>query len=231
VRESTGGALAKGPFRSATERTLESSLGEYYERYIPGELLRTWFWNGKAICAEIETPPWVEGDGITTLQDLILRRAGYLRPPSDGERTTLLSACEEALRFFGCSLMTVIPKGVAQLIGTEPHPALAHPSDRRIFDLLSAPDQPWLTILREAGRLLFGAIPESIRENTLFTVDATLDRQQRIWFLQVDDRPLVQPAVYPAIVESLLDSRAASDLASCEIVERAAAEPPQDKEE
>lgn len=48
----TSGWRWEGPYSAASDRPLDPSRREHYQRFVPGELHRIWFWGGSAICAE-----------------------------------------------------------------------------------------------------------------------------------------------------------------------------------
>jgi hypothetical protein len=60
--------------------------------------------------------------------------------------------------------------------------------------------------LRNAGPLLWEAIPEEERQSTAYTVDFIADRDNHAWFLEMNCNPGIHPDVYPHILESLLGS-------------------------
>ena len=50
---------------------------------------------------------------------------------------------------------------------------------------------------------LVEAIPESIRENTVFSVDGVVDETEDLWCFGMDCNPHIHPDIYPSILESL----------------------------
>lgn len=58
--------------------------------------------------------------------------------------------------------------------------------------------------LENAGKQLWLEIPEDMRVNTLFTLDAILDPMDRLWFLEMNSNPVVHPDLYRPILRSLL---------------------------
>jgi hypothetical protein len=57
------------------------------------------------------------------------------------------------------------------------------------------------------GLRLVEAIPPESRPQTLFTVDAVLDREQKLWVLEMNSNPTVHPLAYPAIVAGAMQSQ------------------------
>lgn len=205
VKPSSTEAIApiRGPFRSGSDQPLRD--GEYYERYVDGDRLRIWFWNESPICAEQERSPCVIGDGRSPLGDLILHRASYTGPRSEREGAALLEEATVFLRFHGRTLETVLARGERQIVDLRHGSALRHPSDRRTHDLRAATELRWTAAARALGTAAYLAIPEPIRKDTLFTVDAILDTNEQPWFLEMDCSPTVHPFAYPAILASLFE--------------------------
>lgn len=202
---SSATARVRGPFRAANEQPVDPEQGEYYEPYLEGDRLRLWFWNGKPICAQLDGPPAVIGDGKSPLRELILHRASYTGPRREEEGLALLDAAKVFLRFRGRTLDTVLARGERQTVDLRHGSALRHPSDRHTIDLRGATDLPWMPVVDKTGAVLFDTIPEPIRANTLFTVDAILDPRDQLWLLDMDCDPAVHPLTYPEIVASLFE--------------------------
>ena len=57
--------------------------------------------------------------------------------------------------------------------------------------------------LAEAGPVLWRAIPENRRDATLYTVDAIMDGDGQVWFLEMNCNPAVHPDAYFAMFEHL----------------------------
>ena len=67
--------------------------------------------------------------------------------------------------------------------------------------LLAAPDTQ--TQAQHIGRILHLGIPEQMRANSLFTVDAVLDAYDRLWLLEMNSNPVVHPKVYGAMLDEI----------------------------
>lgn len=202
---SSATARVRGPFRAANEQPVDPEQGEYYEPYLEGDRLRLWFWNGKPICAQLDAPPAVIGDGVSPLRDLILHRASYTGPRSEDQGLALLEAAKVFLRFHGRTLDTVLTRGERQAVDLRHGSPLRHPSDRHTIDLRATTDLPWMPVVGKTGAVLFDAIPEPIRASTLFSLDAILDAREQLWLLDMDCDPVVHPLTYPEIVKSLFE--------------------------
>ncbi len=61
--------------------------------------------------------------------------------------------------------------------------------------------------LRDIGRKLWRGIPEPTRADTLFTVDAIVDNDDRIWVLEMNSNPFIHPYVYPVMLNGLFAAK------------------------
>ena len=203
---SSFGRHLHGPFRSARERPLELSQGEYYERFIEGDILKVWYWNETPVCAEQLKMPFVVGDGGSSIRDLVAYRAEHRSQLTKVEIDSLLTSCTSVLHYLGVDLDTIVPKGARQLVDFRYSSHLRPPRGRLTFDFASPAEPPWMAMLRRAGPDLFAGIPEGTRANTLFTVDAILDDAGQIWLLEMNSNPMTHPLAYPSMVQSILQS-------------------------
>lgn len=203
---SSFGEQVQGPYRSSSEHPLDVALGEYYEQFVEGSLLKVWFWQDTPVCAELDRLPTVLGDGVSSMADLIIRRASQHKRPTGIEKQRLLQRCEVVLRYFGHELNETPGKGVSRVVEFRYGSTLMHPGDRRVVDLTAEPAESWVQELRLMGRKLNAAIPLPIRPNTLFTVDAILTAQGKPLLLEVNCNPTVHPLAYPHMARSLISS-------------------------
>ena len=204
VKRSTGsfGEHVHGPFRSSRERALRIADGEYYERFIDGESLKVWYWDGAAVALERDRAPTVTGDGASTLRALIeaqARQGGKLAPE---KLAKLLERSADVLRYDGLALEDVLPAGRRQRVEFRYGTPLLRRRDRQNVDLHGNAEPGWHE-LHAAALALTSLLPVELRKNALFTVDAIRDGQGRIWFLEMNANPTVHPLVYAHMLQSL----------------------------
>ena len=211
---SSFGQGVSGPYRQASERPLDLAKGEYYEQFIPGRLLKIWYWNEQPICAEVDRLPFVHGNGVSTLAQLIVRRASEYRTLGDKEKEGLLARCAPLLKYYGRGLDVVLPQGAKQVIEFRYGAFLMTRAERTVLDLTDSSEQPaWLAQAQGAGARLYDAIPHDIRVGTVFTVDAILPTAgSTVRFLEANCNPTVHPLVYPIMARNIigLDADAAA---------------------
>ena len=201
---SSFGEQVHGPFRSSGEHAIDVAQGEYYDRFVEGRLLKIWYWDAEPVCVEIDNMPFVQGNGISTVGELMVSRANLTKRMNDKDTQRLFDKCEALLRYYGVTTATVLPPESRQLIEFRYGSNLMHMYDRTVIDLQTAEPTSWTPSLHSIGQQLHGAITEKERKGTVFTVDAILDQQQDIWLLEMNSNPTVHPLVYPRIVSSLL---------------------------
>jgi hypothetical protein len=205
---SSFGQQVLGPFRNGPkEHPLDFAAGQYYEEFIEGRLLKIWYWNAQPICAELDARPTVLGNGVASLRELVLRRASQHRQLSADEQATLLERTAILLEYQGCSLDTVLPTGVRQVVEFRYGAGVMHPADRRVLTLLKGKEPAWLGQAQHAGSLLYAGIPDAMRHNTVFTIDAILPTDGSLQLLEMNCNPTVHPLVYPAMAASLMQKR------------------------
>lgn len=187
-----------GPYRRATARELDSSTGEFFERFIPGQILRVHFWDAVPVVLEREQMPAVTGDGRRTIEALVEQRVRekHLDEPID--------FLPGFLSYFGKSMESVLSPGEVQII------------DFRRGSPLAAWGAMTRTILaRETANILTGELARvgkalwrwtvgREQAHIAYTVDAILDEQRKLWILGADPVQSVHPELYGPMVDSIL---------------------------
>lgn len=204
VKRATGsfGEHVHGPFRSSRERALRIADGEFHERFIDGESLKVWFWGGAAVALERDRVPTVVGDGTSTLRRLIEARARQSGKPAPEKLARIAERSADVLRYDGLGLDEVLPRGRRQRVEFRYGTPLLRRRDRENVDLHGNADPQWRE-LHAAAPALTGLMPEELRKNAMFTVDAIRDEQGRIWLLEMNANPTVHPLVYSHMLASL----------------------------
>lgn len=205
--KSSFGAQIRGPFSYPIDAPIDVASGEYYEQFVEGALVKVWYWNEAPVCAELDRMPSVVGDGISDLRALILARADQTGVNKPAEREKILSLSAPLLRHFGKDMGSVLDKGVRQIVEFRYGSMLMQPADRQVVRIDRASSKAWMAPLWPMGLRLVEAIPPESRPQTLFTVDAVLGREDRLWMLEMNSNPTVHPLAYPAIVAGAMQSR------------------------
>lgn len=203
-RLSSFGESIRGPFGNTAEHTLQPEKGEFFEAFVTGTIVKAWCMNGVPLSAEFMTPPVVRGDGQRSVREL-------LREQMQGNPDTLFAQCEEVLRFSGRNLETVLDEGDEQLIEYRYGYCFGYRVALR-EECLDASSHPTLwPQLAHAARVTWSLIQLQIKGRLIYTVDAVLDASERLWVLEANSNPMVQPRMYSAMIQNLVDNGADPD--------------------
>ena len=187
----------RGPFRRGTsvERAVPRE-GEFCEQFIKGRSAKAWFWNGQPCALEVLTPPRLYGDGRRTLREIATQPRGNFDVALD------LHASADMLAWQGMHADDIVPEGAEVMLDYR----YMTPHDRVTLknrDVWSTIDAGIAAQFAYAGPLLQRGIDEAVRENAVFTVDAVIDAQDRVWLLEMNSHPMIHPRVYPAMLASV----------------------------
>lgn len=186
----------RGPFASANAPPIGD--GEFYEQFVPGQIIKAWIWNGLPVCAELQAMPTVVGDGKRSIAQLAADRLARRR-----QKAEVSSLTGPLVEFLGKSLADILPSGEQQAVDFRYGSAFQFP---RLVKHLLYPGRVSTVVesqLRDIGEKLWRVIPPAIRNNTLVAVTGVLDDEERIWALAAKCTPPVHPATYLHMVSSL----------------------------
>ncbi len=193
-----------GPFRRSKQHPLDAGGGEFYERFIPGRIAKIFYWDDRAICLELEKSATVTGDGRRIIKQLLEPRVAV---------RDRLKRVTEYLDFVGKSIEDVVEFGVAQQVDFRYGSAFNVGSDLENIDLTKKPIPELAPQLDAIGDRLWEGIPPEIRSGTLYTVDAVLDADDKLWLLEMNSNPFIHPFLYPVMLEALFTDKAVSQAA------------------
>lgn len=202
------GAGIRGPFGPLAPLDPEVPLaeGEFYEQFIRGRSAKAWFWNGQPVALEVLAPPLITGDGQRSLRAIAAQPRGNFDLPLD------LDESVQILAWQGYELDSVVPAGVEVMLDFR----YMTPYDRVVFNNRNV----WRSISPEiaaqfsyAGPLLHRGIDEAVRHNSVFTLDAVIDAEDRVWLLEMNSHPMIHPNVYRPMLESVFAEDPASGMA------------------
>jgi hypothetical protein len=186
----------RGPFAPALipPECLQPPADVIVQQFMPGHMLEAWYWDGQLFAVEIRNRPYVIGDGVSPVRELIA--CNSLRP--DWIDWT---AAEEAVRFQGETLESVLPASKELAVDIRFYSALQRGGTDKMLRTVTG--TPVHAQLLQAGPTFFGAIPEAIRAHTQFVLGAIIDAQQRLWFTDMVTDVRIHPDVYDLMLRSL----------------------------
>ena len=194
----------RGPYLPAHLRLLRLAMqeGEYAERFVFGRIGRAWYWDGRLCVVELFEMPTVVGDGSSNFETLLRRRVGEM------------------------SDLPVQPAQVARLQGFEPGDVIARghrvvadyryvsPLNPTVFENSNRlPELAGTAIaeqFRAGGEAAYALIPPETQASTMFVLDAIVDGDDLVWFLEMNSNSQVHPDLYPAMLDRLFQVDAAA---------------------
>ena len=208
-----------GPFRSSKEHPVDPGIGQFYERFVRGRIAKIFYLESRAVCLELEKPASVTGDGRRTIGQLLEARIAFGAQRGGAERAAENQGrgrerVARYLAFLGKSTADVPEAGAVQPIDFRYASGFGVPADLDNIDLTQNPVPELARQLELIGERLWDGIPADIRAGTLYTVDAILDADNKLWLLEMNSNPFIHPFVYAPMLEGLLQGRYASGFVS-----------------
>lgn len=198
-KQSSFGDGILGPFQPSQFRDNGPQLheGEYFEEFIRGEIAKIWYWNDRVAALEVKPMVEVTGDGKASLRRLVAAIASRIAKVD-------WSAIEHIARYQGISSIDeVVPQDTSVLVDFRYLSGL-HPFRQTNQNVLDKYQRtPVLAQMDYAGRFFWTGIPEEIRRNTLYTIDAIIAPDQTVYFLEMNSNPIVHPDTYAAMFDDL----------------------------
>ena len=200
---SSSGSGMRGPFRAYDAASDAQALpeGGYYEQFVRGGMLKAWYWESRLVGLELHPMPMVTGDGSASFRDLVTR--ARRRPGATAD----WSPYHDLAAWQGLTLDTVPPEG-ARLLAEFRYTS---PLNGGVFDnvpsLARYRDARFVPQLERFGPILWHGIPEDVRPAALFSLDAIVDQDERLWLLEMNCNPAVHPDAYPFMLETLFGPR------------------------
>jgi hypothetical protein len=194
------GVGIRGPFGPLAPLSEDIALqeGNFCEQFIRGRSAKAWFWNGEPVALEVLTPPQMTGDGRRTLREIASQ------PRGNFDLVMNLDESTQILAWQGYQLDEVVPEGVNVMLDFRyltPHDRVTL-QNRNVWEQMPAEVTAQFCY---AGPLLYRGIPDSVRRNSVFTLDAVIDDDNRVWLLEMNSHPMIHPNVYPHMLASMFD--------------------------
>ncbi|WP_147400436.1 hypothetical protein [Acidovorax cavernicola] len=204
------GQTVFGPYRQGFDaRTLPEHLnragdGIFAEQFIAGRNVKVWYWGGVPFHFHVHPYPSVQGDGMRSIEELISRRLGRLDGlvPENQDKPWIVSS----LAYQGLGLPDILPEGreawIEYRYGRRYAPDPMQPQSDDMMAKLSASA---LEQVAAVGALLHDELVKTLRVPVLFALDAVLDSEDQIWWLEANSNPILPPSGYPLILSTLFE--------------------------
>lgn len=197
-RQGSFGQFMKGPFRASDTPMDQVAIAadEYFDEYIFGRSTKIWYWGAQATAMESLDPPFIIADGRHTLKEIADARRGSF------DKSYALDSSAAMLAWQGWNAASTPPKDERIYLDYKHGTAYDKPTLQMRNDLPAQSDAVKAE-LRRIGEILIAAVPEPIRQACMFTLDAVMDDQDRLWLLEMNSHPMVHASVYPAMLDEM----------------------------
>ena len=198
----------RGPFRKIDPDNESHKLkpGEFYERFIPGQILKVWYWNAEPFCVDLRKRLTVTGDGYRSVATLV--NETFLR--NEGLRSewfeTTKPQLNALLAYQDANWETVLSPGVVIQVDYAFGSSLYVESAdlaKNFNRLNEIRGTPLGQKLMTSGTFFQNIIPEAIRNDSVFAVDGMVDSNGDLWWLEMNCAPAFPPDGYPTMLGSL----------------------------
>lgn len=211
-RGSFGDDLA-GPFRTAvipdTKQFIstDSKGVAFAEQFIHGEILKVWYWGDREIYAQRKTYPEIKGDGVSSIRVLVnelLALSGKHLDSEDPDYPTLLTS----LSYQGLELDSIPSVNTRIWLDyrygrSYVRTGLRTAADNALPDMSAS----LMEQIVRAGAILSKDLNKQLGAPVLFSLDAVIDKDERIWWLEMNSNPTLPPDGYPFIFASLFGTQ------------------------
>lgn len=188
-----------GPFLRTGKDHADLLLGpgEYYEKFVPGQVAKILYWNKVPVCLEVMEMASVTGDGESSVESLLGIVSSY-----KGNRERALAIIENMIQYSGKRMTSVLAKG--EKLNVDPrYGSPVYPTTTSNTNCLHSASEALRAQLGVIGQKLHQAIPEPIRAHTVFSVDGIIDDSGTLWCVEMNCNPQLHPDIYPTMLPDL----------------------------
>lgn len=207
ARSGSFGLGLYGPFhagaRPAGVPEHGSARGELFaEQFVPGRMLKVWYWGGRPFFAHVQDYPTLQGDGRSTVGELLRQKVAHAGLDAEAfEQKPVALGC---LAYQGLRLEETLAAGRAAWIDFRygqlyRPPGASMVSDNQLDELTQRSGDQTLRLGQALARLLQQTLPAPV----VMTVDGLLDDEGRIWWLEMNTNSLLPPEGYAAMFADL----------------------------
>lgn len=208
IQKRQGGSFGEGMCGPVLPGQLDppcmpTSSGCFAEQFLEGRSVKVWLWGARPVCADIQDWPTVTGDGISRMEALITQRLHGAEGSSFGADSALMLAC---VRFQGLDSDSIPEPGQSVWIDFRYGRTFRPPSAlRNTPNRLPELQQRCGSQLLGAGTAVARALQQATRAPVISSIDAVLDNEGRLWWLELNSNPLFPHHGYDTMLSELFD--------------------------
>lgn len=199
LEESSFGKGIKGPFKTTKGIYLDVEKKEFFEQYIEGDIAKIWFWEHKPIAAEVLPHLCIYGNGHSTIHELIVAHA------RSTNKTVKTDYFKEFLAYKDSTLDTVLEDNKRFAIDFRYKSLLATSHQTKDTYVENHPILSKSSALTKLGNVVKDDVPYSLKKNFAYAVDVVIDKEDKIWVLELNCNPHIHPFLYGKMIQSLVD--------------------------
>ncbi|SEK92677.1 hypothetical protein SAMN05216359_1045 [Roseateles sp. YR242] len=198
-----------GPYHQGEDPPVPNALTSpnmggkiFAEAFIPGDILKVWYWGARPVHVQTQTAPKVMGNGVSTIEALIAERMGQF-----GEQWAVYREREQVLTclaYQGVQPTDTLPEGTPVWFDYRYGRHFAP------YGTSEAQDNAWHAMheaqreqLLQAGAWLAQAIQPEMRVPMLCAMDGVIDTNGKVWWLELNSNPICPPNAYFEMFTSL----------------------------
>lgn len=213
IRKKSRGSFGydiQGPFQ-ATVLAQPPGLGEqngvsFHEQFVAGKIVKIWYWGHTPFFAEMQDYAMITGDGLATVGALADAKINQDIGANVLADKAILASC---VAYQGFSLTDVLPAGRELWIDfrygrTFEKRGGGAKGGSALTELNASSGEQ----IAQMGTLMRGALREVAPVPLAYSVDAVLDDQGQLWWLELNSHPMFPHAGYNVMLSDIYNRTA-----------------------
>jgi hypothetical protein len=210
VKRSIGsyGMAMSGPFRVEERSAFDIGAaaiggGEVFaEAFVEGTIVKVWYWGQRAFFAHRQVYPTIEGDGTSRVSELA--RARMQIADADWIDSAAAKVAHACLRYQGLAPDDVLRWGRTAWIDYRYGRSYAQAGPTRSSDNeLASFGEDARAQIDSAGVVAAQALMQTVPVPVAYALDAMLDAEGKLWWLEMNSNPTVPPEGYAEMFADL----------------------------
>lgn len=223
IKQSAGsfGYGLDGPFRASERPAIDTTQAKspnqqgqlFAEEFIPGAILKVWFWGEQPFFAHQQDFAQITGVGSKTVRELVEDRLARIgeRFSGQGEQQAIV----RSLKFQDVELDEVLPEGRTAWIDYRYGRTYESTPPSAVSDSVWGQLSSSVRSKAEGmGKIIGRRLTEHFGAPVLCAVDAIVDGNAEVWWLEANTNPMVPPEAYAVMFDTLFGVAAATERAT-----------------